>query len=164
MDVYKSAYRDIMKEHHICFNCAFWQDRIDTPPYSHEVIGGKYYIVNPSVRRPINRIKGGRGMEYYIRRNDGTLIKTNNLWFQGEIPKQFRDRLPDTARFITLMGYQKLKKDPQKCTSRGCWDRYHCARYDKSCEKGGPWNVIPKNHHPGDENCPSFVNKSKIFL
>ena len=102
-------------------------------------------------------ILGFGGHEFYIRKFDGTLIKSNNVWHQGKIPEHFRKDLPDTADFLTLMDFQKLKNDPYKCMAKGCWDRYHCLRYDQSCEKDGPFNIIPDSHIPGNEHCPSFV-------
>lgn len=59
-------------------------DKIAHPDIGNEVIGSHYYIVYPFVKRPNNVIKGSEGKEFYIRRFDGTLIKSNNIWHQGE--------------------------------------------------------------------------------
>ena len=93
-----------------------------------------------------------------------TLIKSNNIWHQGEIPEHFRKQLPDTANFLSLITYTKLSNDPHKCHAKGCWDRYNCLRYNLSCERDGPFNKIPANHTIGDENCPSFININELKI
>lgn len=156
-----SEYFWFMRKHHVCFTCAVWMDKIQNPSVGQEIINGHYYIVHPFARRPHNIVLGFGGHEFYIRRFDGTLIKSNNVWHQGEIPEHFRRELPDTADFLTLIDFQNLKNDPHKCTAKGCWDRYHCLRYDRSCEKNGPFNSVPSSHVAGDERCPSFVKPYK---
>ncbi|MDU1634435.1 MAG: hypothetical protein E6834_17900, partial [Bacteroides ovatus] len=146
-------------------NCAFWMDKIAHPDIGNEVIGSHYYIVYPFVKRPNNVIKGSEGKEFYIRRFDGTLIKSNNIWHQGEIPEYFRKQLPNTANFLSLITYTKLSNDSHKCHAKGCWDRYNCLRYNLSCcERDGPFNKIPANHTIGDENCPSFININELKI
>lgn len=152
----------LMHDRQLCFSCAFWTDKIENPPAGKEVIGGHHYTVHPTAKRPDNLLRGFMGKEFFIRRFDGTLIKSNNVWHQGEIPERFRKQLPDTAVFIPMMTYQKLEKDDHKCYAKGCWDRYNCFRYDLSCEKDGAFNQIPSNHKVGDERCPSFINISDL--
>ncbi|MDC2372779.1 hypothetical protein [Bacteroides ovatus] len=154
----------IMSKRNVCSNCAFWMDKIAHPDIGNEVIGSHYYIVYPFVKRPNNVIKGSEGKEFYIRRFDGTLIKSNNIWHQGEIPEHFRKQLPDTANFLSLITYTKLSNDSHKCHAKGCWDRYNCLRYNLSCERDGPFNKIPANHTIGDENCPSFININELKI
>lgn len=154
----------IMIERHVCFRCAFWIDKIEHPVVGREIINGHHFVVHPFVKRPENVLKGFGGHEFYIRRFDGTLIKSNNVWHQGEIPAHFRSQLPDTAVFLTLMDYQNLVNHPYKCTAKGCWDRYHCLRYDLSCESEGPFNKVPDNHKIGSERCPSFIHSTNLIL
>lgn len=108
----------IMSKRNVCSKCAFWMDKIAHPDIGNEVIGSHYYIVYPFVKRPNNVIKGSEGKEFYIRRFDGTLIKSNNIWHQGEIPEHFRKQLPDTANFLSLITYTKLSNDPHKCHAK----------------------------------------------
>ena len=152
----------IMHERHVCYRCAYWIDKILNRPIRSEVIGGVMYIANPFVHRPLHVIKGSFGQEYYIRKFDKSLLRVNNLWNLGEIPEVFRDELPDTANFLSLMTYQKLSKDSHTCNAKGCWDRYHCLRYNISIEKGDPFNTVPTSHHIGDEECPSFINIKEL--
>lgn len=74
-------------------------DKIAHPDIGNEVIGSHYYIVYPFVKRPNNVIKGSEGKEFYIRRFDGTLIKSNNIWHQGEIPEHFRKTIARYCQF-----------------------------------------------------------------
>lgn len=151
-----------MVEKHICFQCAFWLDKIENPAPNREVIKGEHYTFNPyQDHQAIFQGHGGR--VFYGVRNDGTLIISNNVWFQGEIPKRFREQLPDTAQLISKKTYTKLKNNNFQCKAKGCWDRYHCLRYDISIEEDtGPWNTISKTHKPGEENCESFINKNQL--
>jgi len=159
-----SPLYDTMHDRHLCYSCAFWTDKIEHPLPDREVINGHHYTVHPFAHRPENVLRGFFGKEFCIRRFDGTLVKSNNVWHQGKIPERFRQALPDTAVFISLMAYQRLLNDCHKCMAKGCWDRYHCFRYDLSCEKNGAFNKIPTNHHVGDEHCPSFINRSELGI
>lgn len=152
-----------MIEHHVCYECAFWLNIIDNPIYGQEIVDGHFFVVHPSSLRPYHVLNFYNGREFYIRhKKDGSLLKSNNVEYKGEIPTRFRKSLPDTADFLVLMHWQKLKNTPFTCASRGCWDRYNCLRYDQSIETDGPFNVVPKNHAPGSENCPSFATKTKF--
>lgn len=156
-----SKYLRIMQKRHICFQCAFWMDLAATPLPNREIISGCHFTVLPTTKRPHQVTNGLGGKEFYIRRIDGTLIKSNNIWYQGRIPQHFKEFFPNTADFLTLMHFQKLTNNPFKCHAMGCWDRYHCLRYDMECEKDGAFNAIPANHRIGDEKCPSFVTPFK---
>ena len=151
-----------MKKEHICHKCAYWLDIIRHPPINMEVIGGVVYVANPFVHRPLQVIKGHFGKEYYIRKYDGSVWRINNLWTLGKIPDRFLQELPDTANFLSLMTYQKLSKDNHKCFAKGCWDRYHCLRYNLQIEKDGAFNTVPTSHLIGDEQCPSFINIDEL--
>jgi hypothetical protein len=127
-----------------------------------EIINGRHYVFHPRQDKKLYFQNFG-GHEFHALRNDGSLIMSNNVWFQGEIPERFKEKLPDTAKLISKRTYKKLKNNNFKCKSKGCWDRYHCFRYDNSIEeKYGPWNSIPKTHKPGEEDCESFINKNQL--
>ncbi|NDV63966.1 hypothetical protein [Bacteroides sp. 224] len=152
----------LMKQRNICFKCAFWLDKIENPNPNREIIDGQHCTFHPS-QNERSYFQGCGGREFYILRNDKSLAMSNNVWFQGKIPDRFRESLPNTAQFISKRTYTKLKNNSFQCKAKGCWDRYHCLRYDISIEEGaGPWNIIPKTHNPGEENCESFINKNKL--
>lgn len=68
------------------------------------VIDAHYYRIGPEGGSRIN--PNGRprfgyaGREFRIRKHDDTEIVTNNLWSGGRVPPEFRNSLPDTARFV----------------------------------------------------------------
>jgi hypothetical protein len=152
----------LMDERNICFRCAFWSDKIENPLPYREIINGEHYVFHPYQNKPVF-FQGYGGREFYALRNDGSLIMSNNVWYQGQIPEIFREKLPDTARMISKKTYKKLVGNNFKCQAKGCWDRYHCFRYDISIEESaGAWNVIPCMHVPGEENCESFIHKNRL--
>lgn len=152
-----------MKAENICFSCAFWKDKIDDPPVNREIIDGQYYIFNPWGKA--RNIQGYGSCAMYIVKNDGDIKRSNNVYYQGQVPDCFKDLLPNTAKFITKMAYINIKKRLGfKCQAKGCWDRYHCFWYNTEIEKeNGPWNTIPASHRPGEEQCESFINKNDIY-
>lgn len=157
----KSSLPQMMRDRHFCFTCAFWTNKIESPDPNREIIDGQHYVFYPGPNSAYFQGFGGR--TFYAIRNNGELITSNNVWHQGDIPSWFRDKLPDTAKFISARTFRKLRDNPFKCKSKGCWDRYHCFRYDISIEKeAGPWNVVPKNHVVGQEDCESFINKDNL--
>jgi DNA-directed RNA polymerase subunit RPC12/RpoP len=84
-----------------CFDCSFWLEKTDYPDYmkTHQVIiDGQHYLFHETD----SFIKGFGGRRFKIQFFDGRIIETNNLWFQGEIPDQFRSIFPDNAVFLPV--------------------------------------------------------------
>ena len=48
----------------------------------------------------MNTISGYCGAKHMIKFKDGRVIATKNLWCQGEIPKQWKEKLKDNAEFV----------------------------------------------------------------
>lgn len=90
-----------MTQRCLCFNCNFWAEHIQRDHNEDKdvfvVANGNHYIIDES---PNPYFKGFGGAKYTIRFNDGRVVKTDNLWFQGDIPELFRDELPDNAILI----------------------------------------------------------------
>lgn len=86
-----------------CFGCSFWlgkaklrRDPVEGQRFA--VIDGKaYYIERESAGR-FGRGFGGAPFE--IRFADGRVVKTTNLWSNGDVPDRWRGFLPDNARFV----------------------------------------------------------------
>jgi hypothetical protein len=80
-----------------CFRCNGWLARIeaiangDTRFFQTNGIG---YMV---AAEDAKGTRGFDGTAYFVTRHGGTRQRTTNLWYQGEIPQRFRDRLPDNA-------------------------------------------------------------------
>lgn len=84
----------------LAFHEKFWRDRIGLARTDSNtcVIAGGFYRVGPD--RGDRSTRGFAGRQFFIARHDGTLIETRNLWFGGEIPRAFRELIPDNAEFI----------------------------------------------------------------
>lgn len=153
----------IMKSEGICYECAYWRDIIAHRPENFEVIDGKCYQFNPTptwVQKTPFRMLGSDGKKFYIVRKDGTYARSNDVWFIADVPKDFRDQLPDTAWLTTARVYDRLERGVFACKSRACMDRYHCYRFDYRNEftEDGPFNIPPKEWITGDEQCREFIN------
>jgi hypothetical protein len=61
--------------------------------------GGTRMRVGLDKREP-DDWKGFGGRKFIILFEDGRKVITTNLWSQGEIPKSFREDLPNNAKFI----------------------------------------------------------------
>lgn len=158
----KSHIVKLMKKKGLCFQCAFWTQHIENPLPNREIINGVHYVFKP-YQSSRSVFQGSGGHVFYIMHPDNSVLMSNNVWCQGDVPKRFRKQLPDTARIISKGVYSQLYNNPFRCKSKGCWDRYWCLRYDLSIEeKSGPWNVVPTDHKPGGEFCVSFINKNEL--
>ena len=82
---------------HACFVKKFWND-IEKEKEEHIFINGICYAI---VDEPIYGFVGYGGRKFKIRMfKDGKIVETNNLWCQGDVPDEYRQRLPDTAEFV----------------------------------------------------------------
>lgn len=82
----------------IALRRSFW-DRYVTRAGDPEIarVDGRHYVIEPELRYPQDAGHGGRRL--YLVFNDGREVETRSPWTQGEIPLDYRDRLPDNARF-----------------------------------------------------------------
>ena len=96
----------LMRKEQLCFTCAFWKDKIAHPHPDREIINGSHYVFHKWLSKP-QHFQGFGGKTMYILKNDGTVKRSNNVWFQGDIPDKFKPQLPDTAKFITKAAYYK---------------------------------------------------------
>ena len=81
-----------------CFTINFWREIIAEKD-KHIVINGECYC-DGGENAP-GAFHGFAGRRFWIRFKDGSTLTTNNLWYQGKIPDEFRPELPDTAEFYT---------------------------------------------------------------
>lgn len=99
-----SAYWDgsvgvrIMHSMHVCLSCSHWLAILEagSDPCS-AIVNGRYYTIEPSRPNMPSSHKGFSGQRFLIRFIGGRTVETDNLWFQGTIPKWFWERLPDNA-------------------------------------------------------------------
>lgn len=87
----------IMRELGYCWNCAFWQPKVEAKndPLVVRVDGTHFWIHEGDTA-----FKGFGGHDFTIQFNDGRVVETSNLWCQGDIPEHFRNDLPDNAVFV----------------------------------------------------------------
>lgn len=85
-----------------CFYCNFWSE-IAAKREDYLIIDGHSF----STGSESDPFKGMGGRLFYIETNDGSKIKTTNLWHQGKIPDVWRDVLPDSARFTNGEGFDE---------------------------------------------------------
>lgn len=82
-----------------CFICAFWELKAAVP--QGLVIDGYLYSVGAEPGPRADRsFLGMGGRRFDVELFDGRQFTTHNLWAGGQIPERFRERIPDTARFL----------------------------------------------------------------
>lgn len=77
----------------------FWLEIIKEKD-EHVIINGICYYLDKAHPMSDSPFRGYGGREFKIKLHTGEIIVTNNLWHNGEVPKEFRDRLPDNAEFV----------------------------------------------------------------
>lgn len=86
-----------------CFECAYWELRCEK---GEELVIDNYVYgigTEPSEaqRRSGRGMLGMGGRRFDIEFFDGRKFTTHNLWAGGLIPERYRERLPNTAKFIS---------------------------------------------------------------
>lgn len=77
-------------------NSEFWNDIVKNAN-EHIFINGCCYYIEKKNRY----LKGYDGNHFKIQLlKTGEIIETDNLWFNGEIPKEYKSILPDSAKFV----------------------------------------------------------------
>lgn len=84
-------------------NDEFWQEKLDFDkenPHKGCVIDNHHYIIDDEDSKA-TYFRGFGGAKFRIKFNDGQIITTTNLWHQGEIPENWRDKFsPYQAIFL----------------------------------------------------------------
>ncbi len=163
----ENRFAYIMAQKCICYECAYWEDLIAYPPQYLEVVKNQCVRLHPVANnKDKTLILGGKGKKKYFLRSDGTLIETNDIWVIGTIPDRFASRLPITAVEISIKAFRQLSRTNRKCQARGCFDRYHCLRYNLALENDerGPFNTVPPKWRVGDEHCRYFIHLQEVNI
>lgn len=101
--MYMDKVRDRMIAMSLCFTCNFWEEWVERTeveedkPNIARINGNHYYIGDENSK---SGFRGFGGTPHTIAFNDGREVRTTNLWYQGEVPERFRERLPDNATFV----------------------------------------------------------------
>ncbi len=98
-EIEKSRYSNAVLCSGKCFDAYFWR-KIVAEKNKHIIINGSCYCDAGNIENPSRyEFLGHSGRRFWIRFFNGKEITTNNLWYQGQIPDEFRSELPDTAEF-----------------------------------------------------------------
>lgn len=94
-EIEKSCYMDvILCSSFDCFLTNFWDNCLDD---SALIIDGECYHDGGKSSRK-NRDLGFGGRICKIKKKNGEIIETNNLWYNGKVPKE--RNIEDNAEFI----------------------------------------------------------------
>lgn len=154
-----------MRNEQICFDCAYWINWLNNPEPETVTISGKLYkLTTPLVQLPVSKTRA-RALQFVVKTGTKKVYTATNLILRGIIPTRLSHLIPDQYKFITRDEYRRIIGfDAEMCLSKGCFDRYHCLWYRADiAEPVEPWNIVPKDYQIGDECCPSFINKYKLY-
>lgn len=100
-----------LKKEQICFGCDFWMER--RSQYNAQHRRGTILVIDGMVRSdggeadPRTPFLGHGGARFYIKHLiTGRVWTSNNMWFGGEIPDEFRGGMPDNAVLLTKEEYE----------------------------------------------------------
>lgn len=87
-------------EKQMCHTCSFWDEKTN-PESGFLIIDGVSYRALPE--EPPGGWRGFGGRKHKIKKANGEIITTTNLWCQGHVPKGYwRSQLPDNAEFVKI--------------------------------------------------------------
>lgn len=91
-----------------CFHKMYWK-QIIAEKDKHIIINGQCYYDEGEVENPSPyQFLGHSGRGFHIRFKNGEMLYTNNLWSQGDIPKEYLSELPDNAEFVQPVFHSPL--------------------------------------------------------
>lgn len=96
-----SRYIKSNEKPQLCEECEFFYNlmRVDAEGWNIVAIAnGKHYIVGDEGVSEC--LKGFSGAKVTIKFSDGRIIKSSNLWYQGDIPEVFKKEMPDNAELV----------------------------------------------------------------
>lgn len=87
-----------MVSRRLCFFCNFWTNHANNPNGIR--VNGKHYTIGAEHPKTERHLRGFCGDKFHFRKHDGAEIVSTNVWFQGDIPERFRERMPDNAVIV----------------------------------------------------------------
>lgn len=83
-----------MKKHVMCFSCNYWRELVGNK--ESIIVEGVHYMDGGPTS---SKFKGFGGSKFtYVK--GGVKTVTDNMWYQGEIPKHWRSEFPDNAVWV----------------------------------------------------------------
>ncbi len=96
-EIEKSGYSHKVICSSECFSVDFWNETLDDTAI---IVDGACYHDGGMKHNKYTGFLGHAGRYFKIEMNDGRIIETNNLWYNGEVPKE--RNIEDNARFIEV--------------------------------------------------------------
>lgn len=97
-EIEKSQYGSAVLCGGECFKKHYWNDIISERE-KHIIINGDCYYDAGNMPDSYTGFLGHSGRKFYIKYFDGRIMSTNNLWYNGTVPEEFRNQLKDNATF-----------------------------------------------------------------
>jgi hypothetical protein len=94
-EIEKSEYSNAALCSSKCFHENFWNECVDETAI---IVNGECYHDGGRKPEGYSGFLGHAGRLFKIQMNDGRVIETNNLWYNGEVPKE--RCIADNAIFI----------------------------------------------------------------
>ena len=100
-----AANRNYSWSEDICFHCQFWQEKVDNPIKNRVIVKLEdgsihHYVMGNEYSK--DYFRGFGGSAFYIKfKEDNKIVKSTNMWYQGEIPKRFYKSFEINAEFIS---------------------------------------------------------------
>lgn len=108
-----------MIERQLCFTCNHWQNQLEADKergdYKWAVIDGGHYVIEDEDDSDPFRGFGGR--KFIIIFEDGTIVRTTNLWFQGHIPPEWKEQFPNNATFANGEQWKQIGNCQYLCSA-----------------------------------------------
>jgi hypothetical protein len=105
-DLLRTIGRNALLERGSCFSCDLWKGRArDMDPTKAVTAEGRYYSIGPG-----GGSQGGKGFgghPWVVTFTDGRVIRTDDLWFGGDIPEAVRDLFPPNATVESVSNQPK---------------------------------------------------------
>lgn len=90
----------------------FWRERIEHPKPGAFVADGKHYTIGEDKGGP-KEFRGFAGSEATVIYDDGRIVHTTNLWYQGSVPPQVREQVDAVVPHATLLwGHHLANHEP----------------------------------------------------
>lgn len=103
--------RSLMKSHNFCYNCAFWQEKLEIAN-KDTIISNNCRFQCSLIEKPRRGYLGYGGGDFYFQMldNQKDLRHYNNCWLQGEVPTIWQKKIPNNAIQISKSKYEELIK------------------------------------------------------
>ncbi len=98
-EINRSKYTNAVLCSSECYHINFWNEKVKGKdnPNIVRIDGTQYFIGDENSNSPV---RGYCGRKFKIEKFNGQIIETTNLWYNGDIPEEFRSVLSDNAKFI----------------------------------------------------------------